>query len=377
MVMHQPRERTDLIPVLVWAISGDEVGENGTTPHLQVAVQYKHQITGAQLLKRLASYCEVHPCIAVMRGTPEQNKKYCSKEARNVVEVGSVPMQGQRTDLEEAVETAKAEGLKAVMSKHPQVFAKYPQGLTKLAQFGKCPPIATKLVMWIWGPSGSGKSYQAVKVAERFGDEYFIRNRSDAWWDFYMGQYTVILDELRPGNFTFTELLGILGAEPHILKVKGGSEWLRAKRIIITSDRPPECFLEDGEAGTQLMRRITDIVEIEAPPMEAVARPTVWRLKFRQDIEIRPEAIEVLDSDDEVEIVPPSQPPASPSPAQESDDDDALAPPPLVRVGRKRIVPEPVNAEPITPTQLCEWEVPPFRRCEVCGQALLVCLCGY
>lgn len=116
-----------------------------------------------------------------------------------------------------------------------------------------------KHVLWIWGPTGSGKTRLAREIA---GSDVYITSRNLKWWDGYYGQKTVIIDEFRADFCTFHELLRILDIYPFRVEYKGGSTWLMASQIIVTSCFPPERVYATREDVGQLLRRINLVREL-------------------------------------------------------------------------------------------------------------------
>lgn len=80
-----------------YVIIGKEVGNNGT-PHLQGYLQLKTK-------KRLTAMKKIHNTAhwEIARGTPEENKVYCSKQ-KKFEERGSICIQGKKkVDMVKAV----------------------------------------------------------------------------------------------------------------------------------------------------------------------------------------------------------------------------------------------------------------------------------
>ena len=75
-------------------IIGKEICKSTNREHLQGYVYFNNAITGKSLQKKLGA----NDHIEVAKGSPEDNKTYCSKE-NNFIEVGTIPQQGKRTDL--------------------------------------------------------------------------------------------------------------------------------------------------------------------------------------------------------------------------------------------------------------------------------------
>lgn len=113
-----------------------EKGEQGTE-HFQGYVEFSTKKTFAALKTWLPT---AH--FEVRKGTREQARNYCMKEDTRVDgpwEHGTwATQQGKRTDLEGAVQTLKAHGIKRVAQEHPEVFVKFHKGLRELAAVLVC-----------------------------------------------------------------------------------------------------------------------------------------------------------------------------------------------------------------------------------------------
>jgi hypothetical protein len=73
-----------------WIICAKETGDN-ETPHLQGACILGYQKTFSAV-KAMPGFRRAH--IETMRGTPEQNKEYCTKQDTNAYEKGDFPQPG-------------------------------------------------------------------------------------------------------------------------------------------------------------------------------------------------------------------------------------------------------------------------------------------
>lgn len=195
------------------------------------------------------------------RGSPSQNREYCTKEDTRVDgpwEFGSMPNPGSRTDIAGAIETAKeGASLEEIIERHPEEFVKYHKGLMAARLLFQPRRNWKTEVFWFYGETGTGKSRQAY---EAYPDAY-TKMPSCKWWDGYDGQDTVIVDDYRRDLCTFSELLRLFDRYPMQIETKGGTQQFLAKRIIITTPKSPR----DTWAGRteedlqQLLRRIEHV----------------------------------------------------------------------------------------------------------------------
>lgn len=99
-------------------------------------------------------------------------------------------------------------------------------------------------VIWIYGASGVGKTRLAKDIVSKHEEDYFITGSSRDPFQHYQGQTKIILDELRPSTFQYSDLLKML--DPFNDDVMGASRYfdkpLTANTIIITSPYKPKDF---------------------------------------------------------------------------------------------------------------------------------------
>lgn len=135
-------------------------------------------------------------------------------------------------------------------------------------------------VIWIYGNSGVGKTKLAKDYATRYSDNYFITGSNRDPFQHYQGQEEIIIDELRPHTFLYSDLLKML--DPFNDDVMGASRYfdkpLTASTFIITSPYNPKNFflkmIQDNkkfdwhtDSFRQLARRIDLVLCMEKDSM--------------------------------------------------------------------------------------------------------------
>lgn len=124
------------------------------------------------------------------------------------------------------------------------------------------PEMQEKSVSVFWGTTGSGKSHRAWTEA---GWEAYPKDPNSKFWDGYRGQENVVIDEFR-GAISISHLLRWLDKYPVIVEVKGSSCVLKAKRIWITSNLPPEQWYPDLDNETlAALRRRLNVTHFSTP----------------------------------------------------------------------------------------------------------------
>lgn len=208
---------------------------------------------------------QLQPHIERARGTAQQNRDYCSKNDTAVAgtfrEIGDMPRQGNRSDLGELA-NAIAEGtdLSDIAALYPTEYIKYSRGIQALKTALSTKPRSSAVaptVYWWFGSTGTGKSRRAF---ESYPDAY-IKMPTNKWWDGYVNQTVVILDDYRPTMCPFHELLRLLDRYPMKVEFKGGSTELQATTFVITTCERPELLWQGktDEMIDQLLRRLTEI----------------------------------------------------------------------------------------------------------------------
>jgi len=242
---------------ITYAIIGMETCPSTEKDHLQGYVHY----TNAHMVDEL---CELMPNTNMRPadGSPYDNFKYCSEDGE-FEEWGTRPKgKGKRTDIQLVRETLlRGDPISKVWMETSsyQALRFGEAGLKYLPA-----PVREQVeVIWIWGPTGVGKTRLAISICEDAKEPFWMSSKNLKWWDGYTDEKYVIFDDFRKDFCTFHELLRILDRYPFRVEVKGGSTWLNARTIIITSCFHPLEVYETREDLQQLIRRISHIEKIE------------------------------------------------------------------------------------------------------------------
>lgn len=229
-----------------------EEGEAGT-PHLQGLLIFKSQKSFSSV-KLLLPLCHLEQCRNVAASI-----KYCSKEEGRLeppVEIGERPNQGRRSDLETiANDIVSGTSIMDVAKNDPAVFVRNFKGLQALSNIFHSKRNWEMDVQVYTGTTGTGKTRKAFEIAPNA----FWKEKAD-WWDGYMGEEDVIIDEFT-NDVPIGVLLRWLDRYPLRVPVKGGFVPFVAKRIFITSNIPFEEWYPNArqEHKLALRRRITKI----------------------------------------------------------------------------------------------------------------------
>lgn len=233
---------------------GKEICPTTGTPHLQGYAEFK---SGKRFstLKKFNDKISWRTCQA----SADANIKYCNKDGVTF-ESGTKSSQGKRTDIDNAMEAVK-EGMSELelFENHSNVAFRYPGALNRyrlLVEKKNRPKYLKKYVEVRHGTTGSGKT---SSVMEEYPDAFIVSEGvTGLWWDGYDGEDVVLLDEFR-GNIPLSHLLRILDGYACQVSIKGGSKYLNATKIFITSNVDPSLWYKNADQASveALMRRIT------------------------------------------------------------------------------------------------------------------------
>lgn len=230
-------------------VVGKEVGESGTR-HLQGYIRLKTRCS----FERVKSECLNTQChIEKARGAAGVNRRYCTKGG-DFEEFGRCPggkVGKSRDELAVEFKQCLREGCDAGIQKfsddNPGVWLF--SGHTILRNYLRlCPPEPRPgiSVDWIYGPPGSGKSRRAH---ERLPGAY-IKEPRTKFWNGYVLQREVIIDDFGPGGIDINHLLRWFDRYKCLVEVKGDMVPLMADTFIVTSNFEPSDVFKDKDGVT-------------------------------------------------------------------------------------------------------------------------------
>lgn len=116
-------------------------------------------------------------------------------------------------------------------------------------------------VIWLYGPTGRGKSHLLATIARSPGVDAYWKP-TGAWFEGYSGELYIFMDDFRAGDMQFSDLLKLCDKFPLRVPIKGSSAWVEAVYVFITTPQEPEITYNEHEDIGQLMRRIDYIIEV-------------------------------------------------------------------------------------------------------------------
>lgn len=222
--INNPISEPALHSSLSYLVYGRETAPTTGTPHLQGYLESKQnvRITG---LHKLPGFESAHFLRA--RGTPEQNRDYCTKGG-DFVEFGTISGgKGSRTDLTHIrdiiSEQPNRSGLKRIADEHPGDFIRYHRGIERMVELYKKPPPANnsieyrpwqedllniieegevdprKIHFYIDPQGAAGKSFMARQLYALYPDKTLVLSNAkhDRLYYSYEGQTIIIFDMTR------------------------------------------------------------------------------------------------------------------------------------------------------------------------------------
>lgn len=250
-----------LRPHLEVVAIGLEKGAEGTE-HLQGAFAYNFKKKKRWNAVRTSSIL-FGDYLVPQKGRGDSAYEYCLKDGSGLfadLRKGA----GHRSDLDAAIAAVQETGsMYTIAQEYPAEFVRFHSGLSRLALTLSAPRDAYPKTYWLYGPSGAGKTRTAYESAS--SDAVWFCPPSLAWFDGYdpYVHKTVVIDDLRANEKTFTFLLRLLDRYPLQVPVKGSfAQWKPDQIFITTPVSPYRMFYgllrdQDG-AFNQLYRRVEE-----------------------------------------------------------------------------------------------------------------------
>lgn len=254
------------IRFLAWGL---EICPSTKTAHHQAFLYFENTRTwDSKSLGRIGKWWgDKHCNVEAMFGNISQNEKYCSKDGIYET-LGEKPEQGKKHDLEVLKDRVlNGTRVDAIAVEEPLSFHMYGRTLERLEAISLRKVWRTERTqdLWLWGPTGTGKSHKAYDGFHP--DTHYVKNLNEMkYWDGYTGQQVVVFNEFR-GQCSLGELLDLVDKWPKDLswKCKEKVPFL-AKKLIVTSCKHPKDIylnaLDNNECYDQLERRF-DIEHLE------------------------------------------------------------------------------------------------------------------
>jgi len=240
------------------------VGEAGTE-HIQGYVRLKARLRIGQVTKM---FPRGH--VSPARGTEEENRTYCSKDreasgsdwGEHGIYDEKQGKVGRRTDLTQAVQMLKTEGIQKVADEMPETFVKFHQGLLRLQEMLTPKPPTTRDVTTVimWGEPGTGKTWRATN---KYPEAYKVRAGRDPFGD-YKNEEVIIFDEFNYELWPIELMNELCDIYRIRLDCRYQNKWAYWTKVIVISNVYPGFWWQFAPEVKKaaFMRRVVNVYEI-------------------------------------------------------------------------------------------------------------------
>jgi len=249
-------------------ICGKETGAEGRK-HFQGYLEFPKKVTGKvihdKFRRTFPDGMSVH--FEVAKGSATQNITYCSKEDTAPYTNGEPKAgQGTRTDLNEIMKKFK-EGntIQQIAEEHPMEYCRFRNGFRDFAHWNQQERKWPTKLIFIWGPTGTGKSTQAQ----------YLSPRSVHWTGHYLNNYepgtdNILFDDFDDEKMHWKDWLNFCDRHPHTVNIKGGSAQFNPRIIIFTSNTDPMTWYAKTKPETRAaiqrrMQEFGEFIHLEKP----------------------------------------------------------------------------------------------------------------
>jgi len=244
--------------VASYFIMGFETGAQGT-PHIQGYITFKNAIVYRTVRKLFDNNAWCRPA----KADAAANKIYCIKEG-DYLEFGVEPMTQKRKGDAERSRWAEIHNL-AKRGKFEELGAKFPrESIVYGAQLERCQQksiYASNLEgkvngEWCYGVTNARKS-----TTVRTENPGLYVKHADKWWDHYMGEETVLIEDVDLDDAKFLRRWLKIWADRWTFPAEVKGSYLKAirpKKIIITSQFSIDSMWKDEETRGAMKNRFVE-----------------------------------------------------------------------------------------------------------------------
>lgn len=241
--------------------------DENQTPHIHCAVCFRGK-RDVNALKKL--FPRAH--IDKMRGTPQDCKTYLTKEDNNPFEKGEIPVstritkEQQKKKWDDAYIAAKEGRFDDIPR---DMWIRYQNSFKQIYYDNRKDPSfddfndkdLKRHFLWLWGPTGTGKSHTARRIARELGcDEPYLKDLNK-WWNGYEHQRVTIIEEADPKRCEFlaSYFKKWFDKWPFTAECKGSViNQCRPEYIIVTSNYCIDACFPEPVDNDALKRRFTE-----------------------------------------------------------------------------------------------------------------------
>lgn len=269
--------RGTLQPTVDYYVYQKELAPTTFHVHWQGYLELNRQLTMTTIKQEVFHDDTVH--IEKRRGTQKQAVDYCkdprkrAPDADGFVEWGRPKLQGTQVGFQGVMDALKAgTTLHEINTQFPHIVASCQAWLLRTVagfQEDEARKFRLSLRTYVfWGPTGTGKSRRVYHM-HNANDIYVVtepRPGAQMWFDGYIGQPVILLDDFYGSGISLEMMLRLLDIYPLQLQVKGGSTWALWTTVYITSNLEPKWWwVGQNHAESKweaLFRRLHYVVNI-------------------------------------------------------------------------------------------------------------------
>lgn len=261
---------------LVFVAITAERGEKGN-PHYHIIAHYgrgmRYRPVGLQWKEILG----VYPNVQMQLGSNKQARKYITdadKKGDHIAgpfERGTMKADTGAISATAAYAAAALEGTSAAVlaREHPVPHLRHAAGAERMwRDVNPAVPVPNRVNYWYWGPTGTGKTFNALKKATELcgGDEEQVLLMSppsgNSHWmpeELTPAHRAVVIDDFREGQMNYNVLLRLLDVNKFNFHVRYVKRPWNVKWVFITCPYHPRDYTTGDDRGgsiDQLLRRL-------------------------------------------------------------------------------------------------------------------------
>ena len=244
------RQFRECFPTTYWCY-GEEYGSMGLSPHWQGFAAFTKRVS----FKKIGSALGFH--IERAKGTPAQNKAYCSKEGGPFHEYGTLKTDKVKFGYAEAIVAAREGRLADIELEAPQLYLRYRAALERVHLENYCPSSRLRRGFWLVGKPRAGKS----RFAHRFSLNGYIKG-PNKWWNNYTNHDTIIINDVDRSNAAKLAYYLKIWADPYplLVEIKGSMLYIDPSYLFVTSNYRISDLYDDQQLRIALHERYLEIV---------------------------------------------------------------------------------------------------------------------
>lgn len=197
--------------------------------------------------------------------------QYCKKDG-NFLEYGKISTQGQRNDLNDIKDKIdKGATVKEIADQNFGQWCRNYRAIDRYMTMVKKEKRQQPELIIIYGKTGTGKTTLAEQLC---GDIFYKKAPQHQYWDGYIDQECIIIDEFDSG-IPINELLSITSHGFHQFNIKGSTVECRAKKIVIVSNFHPDQWypMIPKTQRDALYRRVTKLIHAKTSYINSASLP--------------------------------------------------------------------------------------------------------